>query len=79
MGSTDKKLEGKGATKGQFGWSLVFIPFSGSEKEDFLRFPFFKSLGNHLGCKARPPDTTPMSITSKFGPIWPSGSWEDGW
>lgn len=50
MGSTDKKLEGKGATKGQFGWSLVFIPFSGSEKEDFLRFPFFKSLGNHLGC-----------------------------
>ena len=38
--------------------------------------------GSHLGCQARLQDTIleedhPRSITSKFDPIWPSGSLEE--
>jgi hypothetical protein len=63
---------------------IGFNPSHGSE-EDFQRFPIFqpiRSHGSHLYYWARSADTIleeehSKSITSEFGPIWPSGSGED--
>jgi hypothetical protein len=64
----------------QFG----FIPFSGSE-EDFQKCKIFHQsefMAAIFGRRAMSLDTIeeenhPMNITSMFGPIWLSGSWEE--